>query len=978
MRLAKFNRLKLVAVSSAVVASLISSGCKPPSPGMQHPVVRPNPGRDLGPATLPSTEPTTLPATLPTTSPATFPTTAATTQATTAPTVPPVPPVTGVPSPPAPATMAATMPAAMPTTLPATAPVSPPVPQATPQSSTQPASTRPATQPTTQATSQPAIPPIENAQRPTDQPSIDADRTLAEQFAGMAEMEFNEKVTNKDAWPWIWKHQAALLSSSGELNPKESRFFRLQADALAQVHDVDGEEEALRLAIAANPMDEFSWNRRLDLILSTRNDLDKKISYLQAVIALDSGPVVVPPDVRAHAGYRLAQLLLEHGEDDGAVAALTAALHACPSCIECLQLQYRLLPASSPAYERCEHLLKLLRANPLQYQVATELADLISDNGLARDSELFYQLAVTAAHQQGDIAQHAMLSWAAAQFIADPGTRDAQHTTEALLRLDPNFTPAYFLQLVITKYNGDKDAYTKALSQAGNVIGNRVIVAINKVSPADPSKPTTRPISDPTPLAIPDLAPTVAKLKAGGSPQLKAEFVEAVADLALLDGYFAQQPESAAKLVDALPDLMPANSPQLVRLRGWNDLLAGKPDDARAKFLTVAEKDPLAELGLAKIMLNTPSEKPAAESIARKLLADHPAGLLGALLFEQLHSERVKLMPGQPQQNLQALIATFPPEMFDAAQSPRNLYDVRIVPEAVGSYIGDPLLAKVTIRNITTNDLTIGIDGLLKPEMLFKMATDAQNKPSFDAFDTIAGQTVLPAHQSINQIVRVDQTPLLSFLNTQSEFNVTVSGTLSTNQTVGGAGGINRLFENHFLRRSSVPIPLNQDDAAAELSTGRADHKISALNRLELFTIDMYHASQAPAPAVPPPAGTVTPMQVARNLKEEIHRARGDSLAAVAAWASKCELELSDKDARTQILTDIAQSPDWRHRQVALLMVNDVDASVRDAVLKQLSVDPQASVRADALALIGRYALPPGSSQTMPTTMPASKPAAAP
>jgi hypothetical protein len=71
----------------------------------------------------------------------------------------------------------------------------------------------------------------------------------------------------------------------------------------------------------------------------------------------------------------------------------------------------------------------------------------------------------------------------------------------------------------------------------------------------------------------------------------------------------------------------------------------------------------------------------------------------------------------------------------------------------------------------------------------------------------------------------------------------------------------------------------------------------------------------------------------------------------------------------------MAEDPDWRHRQIALLLINGIDPALRDQLLEQLVTDPQSSVRAEALTVKGFLALPPA---TQPTSEPATEPTAVP
>ena len=921
MRLGTLNRLKLVAVSSAVVTSLIAnSGCKvnKPAPAQPKPLAMPMAQPVKKPATQPSVHSKIAAATKPTTLPSTM--------ASTMPVVnPPITPV--IPLPLHPASQPATAPASQPTTA-------------------------PATQAATEPTSQPVVPPIADEPAPTDTATIQSDAALAERLAGVAELEFTTKVDQKEAWYWIWKHQASLLTACGTLDPSESRFPRLTADALAQIHDSDGESEALRLAIIARPTDEMSWNRRLDLFLAKMQTADGKLKYLADVM----GNADIPPDVRAHAGFLRTQTLLDRGEDDSAKAILAEALRDCPSSLECLTLRYNMLPESTPVYERCGQLLDLLKANPLQPRYSSELANLVAESGLLSESLQWFDLAVGTAHQQGAPAKNTMLNWGAALYVTDQKL-EALRLNSNLLQIDPGYTPAYFLQLVITRTMGDQDAFTKTLKQAANALSNRVVDTINAAAPKEATKATTRPLTDQSPLELPDLGLTVAQLNKTGTPEMKQQFAQAVSDLAMLEGYFDQQPEAAEKMVDALQAILPDNSPEVARLRGWNDLLAKKTDDAKSKFVSAAAQDPLAELGLVQIMLASPADRSKAESMGRRLIQDHPSGLIGAILWEQLHNARVKLVTTTQADALREQLNQFPAEMLTVAEKPQNFYAVHVQPALVGSFPGEPLLAQISIQNLSGSDLTIGPDGVLKPELLFTVTPlQGDKKPSFTAFDTLAGPLVLGTHSRLDQIVRIDQTQLLAYLNTQSGQAFEITGTLATNQTARRLGGYPVQFFKTFYRKAAPLNPQNEQAALTDLSSGRPEQKITALSLLELFVQDLQQMK---------PPGEHTPEEI-RALIGAIHHARLDTLPAVSAWAAKCEFDLIGDHDRSLIVSDLSQDNDWRHRQIALLLANNVDKETRDDVLAKLTIDTQGSVRSDALALQGFVALPPKTPTTAP------------
>jgi tetratricopeptide (TPR) repeat protein len=792
---------------------------------------------------------------------------------------------------------------------------------------------------------------------------LGADAILADRLGNVAELFFANKVSNPDAWPFIWKHQAALMKAAARLVPNESRFLRLEADAYAQLHDRKGELEALIAARTADNArmltpDDSVWNRNLDLVLSDIENARAKIDYLTGIIGNDS----VPPYVRAHAGRLQAQLQLERGEDESAAKTLSEALTLAPLSVECLKLRYSMLPPTATRFERCAQLLELMRANPLQAQYSAELADLVADAGLVTESLPWFHLAIITLHQQGDPASRSMLHMGAELYLADQ-LPDALNLNTALLKVDPNNASAQFLQVILARGLHDNNALNKVMVQAANVLNNRLVDAMNAAAPEGSPKATTRPIDSTDPLAVPDLGPTITQLNTLNKPELKAQFAEALADVILFEGYFGNQPDAAGKLLDSLKQVVAADNPELARLAGWNSFIAGKMDDARTQFSSVATQDPLAALGLIEVMLQDgiPADREKAESIARRLIADHPSGLLGAILWERLHSDRIKLIPDQQALALQTPLAAYPRDLFQLVDNPKALYGIHVQPAAmhVGSYVGDPVLGEVRIDNLGTVDLTIGPDGVIKPEMIFKLLVPVGDKPpTFDAFELISGPTVLTPGSRITQIVRLDQTQMLAFLNTQPGQAFPINGTLTTNEVVNRLGGYQVSFTKPFFRQASVLTPANLQATAGLALQGRPDQQITALGQLELY-VEQLRAIKDP------PAGTD---QLIVGMLDTIHKARTDELPAVAAWASKTEAELSPVSQLESIIRDMVESPDWRHRQLGLLLVGALKPEVRDELVNKLIADPQGSVRDDAAAMQGMLALPAPTSQ--PTTEP--------
>ena len=99
------------------------------------------------------------------------------------------------------------------------------------------------------------------------------------------------------------------------------------------------------------------------------------------------------------------------------------------------------------------------------------------------------------------------------------------------------------------------------------------------------------------------------------------------------------------------------------------------------------------------------------------------------------------------------------------------------------------------------------------------------------------------------------------------------------------------------------------------LAQGRPEQKITALNLLEHFTMEL-EKTKNPEMKI---------QQQVVEMVSAIHHARTDALMAVAAWATQCEFHVSNPADRVNILHNLAEDDDWRHRQMTLLLLNGLD-----------------------------------------------------
>ena len=231
-------------------------------------------------------------------------------------------------------------------------------------------------------------------------------------------------------------------------------------------------------------------------------------------------------------------------------------------------------------------------------------------------------------------------------------------------------------------------------------------------------------------------------------------------------------------------------------------LKSGKPDQARAKLQTVAADDPLAAAGLILIAPNDPAAQDKAVSEGRALLSKHPAGLTGAALLEVLSAKNVRLVPGPVADQLAAELMKFPKDWMRIVDSPQDFYALRVEPVKSALAVGDPLLVKVTIMNKSDFDLTVGPEGILHQDLWFdaQLHGAQQEVLQSESFDRITKRLVLPARQSMSQVVRLDSIQLSSLLLQAPQKVFQLSAMVMTNPVTCGS----RVFP---LTTTDAPAP---------------------------------------------------------------------------------------------------------------------------------------------------------------------------
>ena len=789
-----------------------------------------------------------------------------------------------------------------------------------------------------------------------------------------------------------------------------------------------GQFAALNLARAAKPDDETSWTRLLDLHVGRIQQANDRVAYLDRM----AGILGLPPDVRSYALYRKAMIQLDQGRDKAAHDTLSMAVQANPLNGGALRQLYRMLPADEPLAGRVKLALSVLQANPLQPGYARVVAQALADAGLVQESLPFYELSVGVAFSTGHGDLSAAIDYGSELLIAGQPL-PASDLASNIAKGNPDSAAAWYLDLLAVRSPAGGfplPQQAKELQRATNALSNRVAELSNAVTGADGQggltgaapagglaapaaaavgpRATTRPIEAEGAFPLPDVSAAVdAVVRAGAvtpppttgpttepatqpavvdalSPrgrQARAAFVQAVGDLARLEIMFARKPDLAAPLIEALKKMVPPDDSLLTQLTGWATLAVGDNAGAEKTLAPTAQSDPLAALGLVQAIAGQgdPARANLVQLMAQTLVQKYPAGLVGAFLADGLAAQRARVVPKPglaPQ--LQQAANAFPAALAREARNPTKLYSLHVEPVDAGRSFGQPLLAKVTLFNFGPADLTIGEGGYVRPGLLFQVvavpiAAAGPNPPppvAYPAFDTWACPLVVPPNRFVQQVVRVDQTAFLASLAGTAGLNINVDGTVATNPDA-RLGGYGVRFTKKFARNPVNADAIRRDRnllVAGGAPNGGPNGGVPRERLVALDEVVAYVRSKAGVRNLAP--------VLARELGDlaaVVHRAQNDPSPAVSTWAAHADFALAAPPAQEAIVRTLATDPDWRHRQMALVLAAELGNSPAvPQVVGRLRADPQTSVRAMATAYQGLLDL----GQPLPNTTPPAPPAA--
>lgn len=737
-----------------------------------------------------------------------------------------------------------------------------------------------------------------------------------------------------------WHQAAALLSAAHQIDGENPRYARLLADARMKLNDSEKALAALNDLRRLSPDNTTAQIEVIDLYLAQMQTSDQSLQYLRNVLNREQ----IDPVVRSAAAVRMADLLDARGLRNESVKVLDRALQLNSLNLAALTAKWQATSDDATPGQRAKMLVAMVRSSPANPEILSALARETAAAGLTEESVRWYGYATdVAVKSRSSLSGDVLLEHAAALLLNDQ-IDQAARLLDQMLASDPQNYPATVLRLIAERRRDHSEAAGDLKTQAKNILVNRLQTLRSDLGVKGA---TTQP-TNVGPVNIPELGgdlPLVRK----ASERTRSEYVQAVGDLAWFEVFFDENTAEAEKLmkqISALAGDDAENRAFQSRMAGWIMLRNGKADEAQVK-LSAAEKDPMAALGLVFAMQQDQVEK--ARELAQKLVTENPAGVIGAILRDELRKFDVRPKLAKSADEVREAVNSLPAGWMQVLERPATFYSLRAQPLKVTHSYGEPLLVKVTLQNLGREELTIGSDELIKPGLWFDVQLGGMYRQTLSgvAFERIDEKQVLRSRESVSSIVRLDQGELEQFLAQNPGISVSMSGSVRSNpvmlndRVASAPAGYGAEFERPMQRGNFPGNPAAVGRAIATASSGEGADRMYALDLL----MAMNESLQKQAAADPQWKA------LSQNAEDAISTARMEQNLNIKAYTNFLVARWAKPELQPPAVTRmLLEEASWQERLLGLVALSLLPPERQMVLARQAANDENALVKEFAVA----------------------------
>jgi hypothetical protein len=582
--------------------------------------------------------------------------------------------------------------------------------------------------------------------------------------AGLLANDARDLLRNPALPPEIAAAQAAiLLQFAVKLDPSDLSTQRLLAETAKAAGKPEIQRNALRAIISADPGDLVSQVRYIELLAADLQTLEERAGLYRNAL----GTGTIDPQIRSEIALRLARLSEDRGDAAQAKEYLAQAVKLNDMNVGALRVLARYAAeetGANAAETRLRALSSLLAANPYQPDAWLEAARECQAAGVHDRAAEFMTSAGEQMQMNGIMpAGDFYLDLAMEQAIA--GQRSLAYPLVSGLAQLP-------------------DAPLEALLVAEFLVQNfpelKAPATLAGTQPADRTAEVRKRLTE----LAKDATNAAALADAAG------------ADLMIYrktGGETAGQIEAYAKLVDP-------EDTTLARLRGWHLYRQGKLADAKAALEKIAKTDPLAQVGLARIHLD--SEKRDVESardLLQRLWDTQPQGLLALQVAVVAAKENIRLTDTPPAKQARGAIGKLTPGLSGMHRQPRDAILISTYLRNPRAAVGEPVMLQIRMTNASDRALPVGPEGMVKTTLGIAATISAVGTTQLGICSLQDTQRTyrLEPRQMLETTVRVDQGKLADLLqqHPDSLFTVTVTAItaprlIGSEQFSAGVGGM--------------------------------------------------------------------------------------------------------------------------------------------------------------------------------------------
>lgn len=748
------------------------------------------------------------------------------------------------------------------------------------------------------------------------------DAALAERIAAMADRYGNSAA----AAPY----RESLYDAAGRLAEREVRFRRSRFRAAEAAEDAQAKLATLVEWRKLEPQNLFVQMRLIDAHVARLQTADARVAYLKQVVDAQS----VHAEVRSHAAAQMARLYLEQSRTQQALETLRKSLLLNGLNLSALNMQLQLTSNGSNPANRISLVLNMVKADPASIEAVLLVANDLANVGMVQQSLQWYGHAASMARPLGGLVGTAAKDYAAELLIAGQ-ERAAAEITSRLLEKDNSDPGAWFLTLLAERNVKDRIDLVRNNALIGLL--NRVAMARQAIGVKGA---TTRPLGSDG-VQTPDLTGDAELLKKA-RPQDVQDYVAAVSDVAWFHVFFSANASEGASYIKAIDAASPDQKDLTARLEGWMLLRTGKLEEGRTKLAGVADRDPLAALGMIRILRQDPSTAAEATDHARKLKKACASGTLGALVHSELGDFVGELPPDATTEAIRDALDRFPREILKLGTAPQDFLAMRLQPQQVGHDAGEPILVDVELRNSQQVPLVLGEGGVARDLWLDVQTRGlTQQWVSGVSYEKVDGPVILQPGTTARWTVRLDRGPLAAILDrsVHQAVQLNVFGLTNAIPTemgvVPGPCGIRGRMSQMLERRAA--------NLANEPAMRRARATIDGTDQVaKLRLIDQVAAYLR---LVADPEGPANVKAMDAEFKDILLRLGQDSSAPVRTWARYRMAQMSVEPAE-KAAADLGAESMWYGRLIGAMCTLETAETTRATLLRNLEKDPDATVRA--------------------------------